>query len=239
MEFRVFSAIGIAFKSWFRNFIPFTLLTGVLYAPVIWWLATFNASSVDDGETIVILMLAVLGIVASLVAPLLTYRVIQELSGNKVSMLTSMKYGMRGFLAVLVAGIITGIVGQLTIVGSMVSIVLDCVWWVVGPAAVAEKVGPFVAMSRSAELTRGRRWGIFALILMLGAVKWGFVIALFVPMLSGHDAALEGWRSTLIIAVVVFGVCLMFKGIVEAVSYALLRNDKDGLSHEQLATVFE
>jgi hypothetical protein len=31
----------------------------------------------------------------------------------------------------------------------------------------------------------------------------------------------------------------MFTGIVEAVSYALLRKDKDGTSYESLAKVFE
>ena len=35
------------------------------------------------------------------------------------------------------------------------------------------------------------------------------------------------------------GVFQMFTGIVQAVSYALLRMDKEGVTHDELARVFE
>jgi hypothetical protein len=37
----------------------------------------------------------------------------------------------------------------------------------------------------------------------------------------------------------VVGVFPLFTGIVEAVSYALLRQDKDGASYQDLAKIFE
>lgn len=38
---------------------------------------------------------------------------------------------------------------------------------------------------------------------------------------------------------IVAAVFQTFVGIVEAVSYALLREDKEGVSHEQLGRIFE
>ena len=36
-EFRLGNALGLNFKSWFKNFIPFTLIAAVIYAaPIIW-----------------------------------------------------------------------------------------------------------------------------------------------------------------------------------------------------------
>src|SRR5438477_1948810 len=99
-QFRIFRALGLSFKAWFSNFIPFTLLAAVLYAPVVIWLARFDAGDITDGEALVNAYFGrpiyVLIALSTLLAPMITYRVIQDLNGHKVSMLTSMKFGVRG-----------------------------------------------------------------------------------------------------------------------------------------------
>jgi len=243
-EFRIFRALGLAFKAWFRNFIPFTLLLAVLYGPLVYWVATINFGSehLDEEFTSVFTRGVLFAVaVSTLLPPLLTYRVVQDLNGTKVSMLTSIKYGMRGVLAAVVLGVI-GVVAGFVPFGGIAMLVLNCVWFVTTPAAVAERLNPFAAMGRSSMLTQGRRWGIFGLILLMGIALIAFFFLMILPLISDNsngEEAVASLRRFSIIMVIVYAISQMFSGIVAAVSYALLRQDKEGVSHDELAKVFE
>ena len=59
------------------------------------------------------------------------------------------------------------------IAGLAITIGVICVivlWSVAVPAAIAERLGAFRALGRSAELTRGNRWRIFALFFSAGLI---------------------------------------------------------------------
>ena len=49
-QFKISRALSLSFTSWFRNFIPFTLLAAVLYAPVVIWLETMKPEAQASGE---------------------------------------------------------------------------------------------------------------------------------------------------------------------------------------------
>ncbi|MBA3394167.1 MAG: hypothetical protein H0T89_16080 [Deltaproteobacteria bacterium] len=242
-EFKIFRALGLSFKSWFRNFIPFTLIAAVLYSPVILWLATIDLSatrSVEDllNDVFVRPIYALVGL-SALLAPMLTYRVIQELNGTKVSMMASVKFGMRGILPAILLAVLTN-VAQLVPMGGIISAIITCIWFVAAPAAVAEQLGPVTAFTRSSELTRGRRWGIFGLTFLIGLALVALLMAWVIPMFEKSEADLMStMRQSAIMFVVTMGIFQMFTGIVQAVSYALLRLDKEGVTHEELAKVFE
>jgi len=242
-QFKISRALGLSFKSCFRNFLPFTLLAAVLYSPLVIWFATATPESATDLEDVfnTVFMYPIyftIG-VSALLPPLLTYRVIQELNGTTVSFLTSIKFGLRGVLPALFLAVITN-VAQHVPGGGFVSAFLTCLYFVATPAAVAEKLGPFTAFSRSAELTKGRRWGIFGLTFLLGLMLAGLLLIWIIPMLEGGslDSA-SSIRSSSIAVVVILGVFQMFTGVAQAVSYALLRQDKDGVSHAELARIFD
>jgi len=243
-EFKIFRALGLSFKSWFKNFIPFTLLTAILYAPIMIWVSQVNVNEVHDvqeliNKTFLWPIYAVLA-ASTLLAPMLTYRVVMELNGTKVSMLTSAKYGVRGIIPALILAVVVNVLQQIPFGGILASIV-TCIWFVAAPAAVAEQLNPISALSRSADLTKGRRWGIFGLNFLIGLVMIALVMAWIIPMFSRGDAdsALRSLKSSSYMFLGVMGLFHMFTGIVEAVSYALLRVDKEGITHEQLAKVFE
>ncbi|HEX2691527.1 MAG TPA: hypothetical protein VHN14_33175, partial [Kofleriaceae bacterium] len=166
-QFKISRALGLSFTSWFRNFIPFTLLAAVLYSPVVIWLMTRNPASEAGAEDLldnfftypVYLTIGT----SMLVPPLLTYRVIQELNGTTVSMWTSISFGLRGVPSAIILALITNLVQLVPGVGGIVGAIVTCICFVTTPAAVAERLNPFSALSRSAALTRGRRWGIFGL----------------------------------------------------------------------------
>jgi hypothetical protein len=242
-EFRVFRALGLAFQSWFRNFIPFTLLAAILYSPVVIWIAMIDpekATSLEDLLNSVFIRpgYALAG-ASVLLAPMITYRVIQELNGTKVSMFTSIKFGFRGILPALIVAVVSSLV-QFIPMGWIIGAVVMCVWFVGAPAAVAEQLGPVGALKRSGELTHGRRLRIFGLTLLIGIVLAVFVMAWLQPKFEPpRFEVLESPRKYAIIFVVAASVIHLLFGIVEAVSYALLREDKDGVTHEQLARVFD
>lgn len=243
-QFRIFRALGLSFKAWFNNFIPFTLLAAVLYAPVVAWLVSYDAGPMD-GDTLIEVYfgrpLYVLIALSTLLAPFITYRVVQNLNGTKVSMATSIRFGLRGIVPAVMFAIITQTLQFVPGVGGILSAVVQCMWFVTMPAAVAERLGPFAAFSRSAQLTSGRRWGIFGLSFLVGLMAIVLMAIWIVPLLeeSNPGSAAASLAHASIWFVLTIGLLQLFQGIVQAVAYALLRQDKDGVSYEELARIFE
>lgn len=243
-EFRVFRALGLAFKAWARNFIPITLLAAILYTPVIVWIATSTPDLTSTQDALVnnyfVRPTYILVGISTFLAPLLTYRIIQDLNGTRVSLLTSVKYGARGILPAILLAAITNVLAMIP-VGGILGAILNCIWFVASPAAVAERLGPFAALSRSAVLTKGRRWGIFGLTFVVGLLMVLLMMAYIIPMVQHPDLQDPAgqFKQAAIVIVLIAALFNTLTGIVAAVSYALLRQDKDGVTHEELARVFE
>lgn len=244
-QFKVFRAIGLSFKAWFANFIPFTLLAGILYSPALYKAFTMpSVTSLDSLENwskqfqYVVWMLVGF---STLLAPMLTYRVIQYMNNSKSSFIDSIKYGFRGFIPAIILAGVTTLVQQVPF-GGIIGTIITCYWFVAAPAAVVEKLNPVAAFTRSNQLTAGRRGGIFGLCLLLSLVLIAVMFAYIGPMLTGHvnaDEAAKTLDHFIILMVILITVYQLFIGVVQAVSYSLLRADKDGVSNEELAKVFE
>jgi hypothetical protein len=239
-EFRVFRAIGLGFKAWFANFIPITLLAAVLYAPAIIWAMkmpdggeAIRQSELDAWQHIIWIIVAG----SSLVAPFVTYRVIQYMNGASTSIISSVTHGFRGIVPVLILAIVTNVL-SLVPFGGIIAIFFQCAWFVAGPAAVVERLGAFAALARSSTLTSGRRGGIFGLCFVIGLTLVVVVIALFAPMVS-HGGTSGDFKHIVLVLVPVMCTYQLFVSVVQAVSYSLLRADKDGVSNDELAKVFE
>jgi hypothetical protein len=245
-KFQISRALGLSFKAWFTNFLPFTLLAAVLYSPIVLWLVAYDGRSAGDADALVnaffLRPVYLLTAISTLLSPMLTYRVVQNLNGIKVSMLTSVRFGLRGIVPAVMLAVMTHLLAYVPMAGPIVNAVLCCIWFVVTPVAVAERLSPFAAFSRSAELTAGRRWGIFGLSLLVGLAAGVLMLVWIIPMLQQVDdpaAALHQLERGAILFVITIGVFQLFNGIVQAVAYALLRQDKDGVSYEELAKIFE
>jgi len=242
-EFKIGRALGLSFRAWGRNLVPFTVLALVLYAaPVVWILTTdlSKATSVDDlANRAFVYPIYALTLGATMISPLLTYRVVQDLNGQRVAMSTSLKYGLRGILPAIILAVVVNVLGLIPM-GGIIASVITCIWFVAVLAAVAERLGPIPALVCSVALTSGCRWGIFGLNFLIGLVAVILMVAWLVPMISEGSGDLEGsMRTGGLVLIGVLGLFQLFSGIVAAVSYALLRQDKDGISHEELARVFE
>lgn len=99
----------------------------------------------------------------------LIYATVQDLNGERPSIADCLATGLRSFLPLI--GVMFLFILALAF-GAVLLIVpafmIGCAWCVAIPSLVADRTGVFGAFSRSAELTRGNRWRIFG----LGVVIW-------------------------------------------------------------------
>jgi len=116
-------------------------------------------------------------------------------------------------------------------------VMLGVMWCVAGPVLVAERRGLSPAFTRSAALTRGHRWKIFALLL----IYW-FSVALILLVASFGLGVLIGvfadtGSAALVGAALGALVMGLLNGPIFAVLYTELRRLKEGAT--QIAAVFD
>lgn len=120
------------------------------------------------------------------------------------------------------------------------------------PAYVAEKPGIFGAFSRSRALTKGHRWGIFGLWVLMVVIFYilmGVIeVPLIMPMLQasmkaaatgGHPVPPVPSLTTMAIIAVLFSVLWVVILAINASVYSCLRAEKDRLSSGTVEKIFE
>jgi len=251
-SFKIFRAIGLSFRAWFANIIPITLLAAVLYAPVLYLSARLPGAEAAadmtqrqlyDAYLIFFERAAwLLAGTGALMAPLLTYRIVQWMNGKRTSIWTSLRFGVRGIIPAALIGATTSILGMIPY-GVVIAILIICIFFVAAPAAVAEKLGPVNALWRGARLTDGRRGGIFVIYFLMTVTVLVVIFSALSPMMEGEHADLSdgifALKRAVYILVATVAVFQIITAVIQAVSYSLLRTDKDGISNEELATVFD
>jgi len=109
-------------------------------------------------------------------------------------------------------------------------------WSAAVPVLVHEQRGIFESMKRSSELTKGSRWRIFGLYIVLFIAIWflelvlGLLVAVVTPLLGAVIGAL-------LMAILSAGVSLILT-IAVAVAYVELRYVKEGADVSELAEIF-
>ncbi len=115
--------------------------------------------------------------------------------------------------------------------------------YVMVPACVVEKSG-LRCVGRSFKLTRDYRWPIVGLSLLLSIVSFVVLFALGIlsellgPVIGLQNTTL-GDIITIALAIVVFVFAASFGAISVALTYARLREIKEGVDVDQIAAVFD
>ena len=120
-------------------------------------------------------------------------------------------------------------------------VILLVMWAVASPALVAENIGVIEAFGRSRPLTKGARWRVFGLGLLMLVIFW--IISAISGVLfyasGGIESAASGGSIPFILFSVVVGtVVTAFTGAVQTNLYLALRDWKDGTRLGALAEVF-
>lgn len=106
------------------------------------------------------------------------HRVLQQIQGKPLRFADSLRFGVARTGAVMMISFITlaaGILGGFAFV--LPGLVAVTVLFVAAPVAVAEGRGVVDSLRRSVELTRGSRWGVFALLVLPFALAAGLTFA--------------------------------------------------------------
>jgi hypothetical protein len=159
----------------------------------------------------------------------------QDMGGRPVRLFESLRAGSGRLLAIvglaLGMGFFVGIGFLLLIVPGVVLLIM---WAVATPACVVERLGVGASMARSSDLTKGHRWQIFGMMILVGLVE---SIAA-----AGIKAALglTGSAGLVIAGTVLWsGLSGAFSAILAVAIYHDLRVVKEGIDTRQIAAVFD
>ena len=230
---RVLSQTGTVLS---RHFLTFFAIAVVANLPAI-LLFKDTQTIAWSGEMVGVL---ILGIVLSVVLSVLSQAVIlygafQDMRGRPVNLTESLRVGLGRFFPIVGLAIILSVLVGLGMVAFIIpGLILLTMWFVGTPACVVEQRGPWASLRRSRELTKGHRWKIFGLMLVLIVIS-----ALISPLVELIFNAIGGKTLAFIGELIWNGVWGAFYAIAAVVAYHDLRVVKEGVDTEQIAAVFD
>lgn len=194
------------------------------------------------------------GAIGGLFVTLLAYALLQgvlvrstilHLSGREVDLKAGMVFGLKLILPIIGVTICVGFLVGLGIVLLVVpGVMIYCAMSVSIPALVEERRGVFGSMGRSRDLTRGSRWQVFLLLVLL----WIFstiisaVFGVITGVTMGFTPVGEPVMPDPILAGTVNAIASSLTSVIAAVVlaalYVELREVKEGATTNDLADVF-
>jgi hypothetical protein len=236
-DFRAGQVFNRTFSIMSRNLLPFGVVAAIAALPSA-LLLTPGVDIVPSDElggavaVVGVILMLVLGALSQAVV---LYGAFDDMRGRPVNIVESVKVGLRRFFSVLGVAISVPVLTALAAAalifpGFMVGTML----FVSMPACVVEQLGPIKAMGRSARLTKGHRWKIFAIWFVVL-----FVGSIFQSTLQNIAAGIGGPVASVIVALLWGAVYGAFSAILAVVAYHDLRVAKEGVDTDQIAAVFD
>jgi hypothetical protein len=204
------------------------------------------------------------------------YGVFQDMRGRPVRLGDCLKVGLRRFFPLMGFAICAGVamlayfgflgLALVTLITKMFSpllatlafllllvplVIVFLTWFVATPACVVERLGPFRSMGRSRALTKGHRWKILGLSLVMlipAMIVAGVITAVMASLGIGVNLKIGAFFSlsrTLnsvageVVSLIWTAIWTAFCAILIAVAYHDLRVAKEGVDTEHIAAVFE
>jgi uncharacterized membrane protein (DUF485 family) len=170
----------------------------------------------------------------------LTYGTFQDLRGQRAGFGDILARGFSSLGKVIPASLGYAVLVGLGFVLLIIpGIVLTVVLWVFIPVLVVERCSIGESFSRSAALTGGKRWQIFAVLLIAFVIQFGFALVVgfiigFAVAVNGGNGSSIGWLMAVIQLLV--GI---FASVMATVGYYYLRAEKEGVMIDDLAQVFD
>ncbi len=206
---------------------------GIVVIPIAFAAVSGNAAPVLIAIGVVIGLLAFVGL-NTIGQAVLLLGAFQRMRGQPLQVGEALQRAFARFLPLIGLGILSGLA---IIVGSMLFIVpgaiLFCMWAVAAPACIVEGLGPTASMSRSSQLTKGFRWKIFGLVVLLYVINGigGQIVERILGLAGTTLASIGGflWLA----AWTAFWNCAF------VMMYHDLRVAKEGIDTEQIAAIFD
>jgi hypothetical protein len=184
-----------------------------------------------------ILAALVMIVVSFLTQAAIIYGTFQDLRGQKAGIGDCIARGLSSIIPVAIGSILLSLgimIGSIFLI--IPGIILALMWWVYVPAIVVEGKGIIEAFGRSRELTRGRRWHILGLLIVIFVLM--AVVGFVVAFLAGVVAT-QGGLAADIIGYVFNALLTAFTSVLAAVGYYYLRAEKEGIDVNEIARIFD
>jgi hypothetical protein len=242
-EFRVGDVLSRTLSILGRNFLPFVLVAAIPQIPKLLLgqpMGTqFNGGSGQGAMTLLV------GIITALLTlfsqATIIYATFDFLLGHEVNLGASFRVGGQRLGQTLLLWIYEGFAIAFAFILLLVpGLILLTMWYVAFPICVIERLDPILSISRSAQLTKGHRWRLFAVlfVFLLGSLVTGFVLGLFI---GGAGAAISpSWIKWALMAArfVIQTLLGIYSAVLTTVIYHELRIAREGVDSEQVAAVF-
>ena len=234
---RTFAVLG-------ANFVPFFALALLAVAPRagLTWLSQTYVKDPEATRLVVLPISLVAAMAGTLIQGAIMRGSFEAFSGGKASLPVMLSAGLRSTLPLFFLSICVGfMVGLASLALIVPGLMLATRWSVAGPVQVVQRTGIFDAMGRSADLTKGRRWSIFGLLIAYFLAI--LVIEMVLVAISG--ASLAAFTTTLnsglfatVITPLLSAAILPIGAVGVTAIYYELRATRDGFGADNTAEVF-
>ena len=233
--FMIGDVLGRSFSILGRNFVPFSVLSAFASLPYLAiYLSAVPGQMIQPNPGAIFLPTAVGFVLRMFIQAIILHGAFQDMRGRSVSLGESLRVGISRFLPILGVIILEGLgIGLGMVLLLVPGIILMLMWYVALPACVVEQIGPVESLRRSAALTKGHRWKILGLVLLV-AIVGGVVLGVI-----GAVAAMFGHIGLALVQYLVQVLVSVYSAILVIVLYRDLRAAKEGLGTEQIAAVFD
>ena len=266
-EFRVGHVLSRSMATLARNIVPFGLLALLFTAPSFILTVIFDPQGeLTDPKTmraielghstaygeIAVLIAAVIGltilgiILSTVVTATMVYGTFQDLRGTPASIGISLRKGVGAILPVIGVALLATLLATLGLLLLIFpALMIMAALWVAIPTAVVERPGVIASLKRSADLTRGYRWKIFGIFVVIwlvsgvavGMVQTPFAVTIATAGPNGLSSGTFILYNGIILIVSAFFTAL--GAVASAVAYHDLRAVKEGFDIDRFASVFD
>jgi len=240
-SFRIDLVFARAFSVLFASFPRYCLLSAIPALPEL--LVLLKAETITSltatrhilvGGNILlfaaaVLVLGIVWLLVFLVVKVVTlYAAFQDMRGLPFRIGPALSRGVASIWPIIGLSILGGLAVVFALLLLIVpGLMLVSMWWVALPACVVERLGPIASLKRSAALTRGHRWPVFALSLVITvAITLGGAMTKVMALLIGGAA--------------VSAICgFLWQVLVTAFGAIAVRVALDGVDTGKIAAVFD
>ncbi len=246
-SFRVGAVFGRSFELLFRDFGKFFGLSLIAWAPFLLLTLVGGAQPglaagvPPDGGAIAQYVLSVFGIgllwmlLSVLCQAIILYGAFEQMRGTSFAVGESVKRGLARFFPIL--GVILCMAfgaGFASILFFVPGIIVYLMWLVAVPVCIVEERGPMASLGRSRELTRGSRWKLFGIVMVIAVASWLVQLIVQFVFLAAAGKLLAALATFLCSALIA-----AYRSILGAVVYHDLRVAREGIDIDRIAAVFD
>ena len=236
-EFSIGTLISSTFSVLNGAFGKFIALAAIPLIPNLVTIVIGGGTTPADSGRLIITGIAsiVSAILAFMIQGAIVFGATNEMRGRPFSIGDALSKGLARFLPLLGVAIVCGVA---IVIGFALLIVpgliLLCIWYAAGAVCVVEQRGVFASMSRSAELSKGYRWKILGLLLIVGIAT-----AVVEGVIAGVGRAVGGALVGSLVVLIVQLYATAFGSVLVALVYYCLRSIKEGIDIDRIADVFD